>query len=107
MLRDFGAALDPARILIDGVDEQTAPRVRAEGYWSAVASGEVGPKRAADLAGQGDPRLLVCSGVAAAVFTGVIETRRVLEQRGWMPAQLQQLFTDKPCDFLRIMPDSL
>jgi len=52
MLKDFGAALDPARILIDHVEEHTIKLVKDAGYWAGMTIYPVSkctPQRAVDL----------------------------------------------------------
>src|ERR1051325_6268922 len=52
MLKDFGSALDPARILIDHVEEHTIKLVKDAGYWAGMTIYPVSkctPQRAVDL----------------------------------------------------------
>ena len=52
MLKDFGAAIDPQRVLIDHVEEHTIGMVKDAGYWAGITIypiSKVTPPRAVDM----------------------------------------------------------
>ena len=52
MLKDFGAAIDPGRVLIDHVEEHTIKLVKDAGYWAGMTIYPVSkctPQRAVDM----------------------------------------------------------
>jgi predicted metal-dependent TIM-barrel fold hydrolase len=111
MLKDFGSAIDPARVLIDHVEEHTIRMVRDAGYWAGMTIYPVSkctPQRAVDMIEIfGSDRLCVNAaadwGVSDPMNT--MRTAQEARRRGHGLKSLLQIFYHNPAEFFRQSPN--
>ena len=105
MLKDFGSALDPGRILVDHVEEHTIKMVKDAGYWAGMTIYPVSkctPQRAVDmLEMHGADRLCVNAAADWGVSDPLQTHRTLLEarRRGHPRDTLLQVFHNNPATF--------
>jgi predicted metal-dependent TIM-barrel fold hydrolase len=106
MLKDFGAVLDPGRILIDHVEEHTVKMVLDQGYWAGMTLYPVSkctPQRAVDMIEQyGAERLMVNAAADWGVSDPLMTHRAALEarRRGHTLETLLRVFHNNPAAFM-------
>ena len=105
MLRDFGSALDPGRILIDHVEEHTLKLVKDAGYWAGMTIYPVSkctPQRAVDMLEIYGPDQLCVNAAADWGVSDPLQTHRTMleaKKRGHSLQTLLQLFHNNPATF--------
>lgn len=110
MLKDFGSALDPSRILIDHVEEHTIRMVKEAGYWAGMTIYPVSkctPQRAVDMIEMhGADRLCVNAAADWGVSDPLQTHRTMLEarRRGHSAETLLQVFYNNPAEFFGQSP---
>jgi len=110
MLKDFGSAIDPDRVLIDHVEEHTIKLVKDAGYWTGMTvypTTKCTPQRAVDLMElHGCDRLCVNAAADWGVSDPLQMHRVMLEarRRGHSTQTLLQLFYNNPATFFSQSP---
>jgi predicted metal-dependent TIM-barrel fold hydrolase len=110
MLKDFGAALDPARILIDHVEEHTIKLVKDAGYWVGMTIYPISkctPQRAVDMIEIHGADQLCINAAADWGVSDPLQTHRTLleaKRRGYPLQTLLQLFYNNPATFFSQSP---
>jgi predicted metal-dependent TIM-barrel fold hydrolase len=110
MLKDFGSALDPARILIDHVEEHTIKMVKEAGYFAGMTIYPVSkctPQRAVDMIEMhGSDRLCVNAAADWGISDPLQTHRTMLEakKRGHPVEMLMQVFYNNPAEFFGQSP---
>ncbi len=105
MLHDFGSAIDPARVLIDHVEEHTIGLVKDAGYWAGMTIYPISkatPARAVDMIETyGAERLCVNAAADWGVSDPFNTHRTMLEaqRRGHDRSTLLRLFHNNPAEF--------
>jgi predicted metal-dependent TIM-barrel fold hydrolase len=105
MLKDFGAALDPGRILIDHVEEHTIGLVKEAGYWAGMTIYPVSkctPQRAVDMIEVYGAEQLCVNAAADWGVSDPLQTHRTMleaKKRGHSLASLLQVFHNNPATF--------
>jgi predicted metal-dependent TIM-barrel fold hydrolase len=105
MLKDFGAALDPGRILIDHVEEHTIGLVKEAGYWAGMTIYPVSkctPQRAVDMMEVYGAEQLCVNAAADWGISDPLQTHRTMleaKKRGHSLASLLQVFHNNPATF--------
>ncbi|HVS72553.1 MAG TPA: metal-dependent hydrolase [Phycisphaerae bacterium] len=105
MLKDFGAALDPSRILIDHVEEHTIKLVKDAGYWAGMTIYPVSkctPQRAVDMLEIYGPDQLCVNAAADWGVSDPLQTHRTMleaKKRGHPLQTLLHLFHNNPATF--------
>ena len=105
MLRDFGSAIDPSRVLIDHVEEHTIGLVKAAGYWAGMTIYPISkatPARAVDMIEMyGTERLCVNAAADWGVSDPLNTHRTMLEaqRRGHALSALLNIFHNNPARF--------
>jgi len=111
MLREFGAQLDPGRILIDHVEEHTVKMVLDEGYWAGMTIYPISkatPQRAVDMLEMyGAERLMVNAAADWGVSDPMNTHRTMVEakRRGHTLETLLQVFYNNPARFFGQAPN--
>jgi predicted metal-dependent TIM-barrel fold hydrolase len=110
MLKDFGSALDPARILIDHVEEHTIKLVKDAGYWAGMTIYPVSkctPQRAVDMIEMYGPNQLCVNAAADWGISDPLQTHRTMleaKKRGHSLDALLQIFHNNPAAFFSQNP---
>ncbi len=110
MLKDFGGALDPGRILIDHVEEHTIKLVKDAGYWAGMTIYPVSkctPQRAVDMIEIHGPERLCVNAAADWGVSDPLQTHRTLleaRRRGHPLESLMQIFYNNPAEFFGQSP---
>jgi predicted metal-dependent TIM-barrel fold hydrolase len=110
MLKDFGAALDPSRILIDHVEEHTIRMVKEAGYWAGMTIYPVSkctPQRAVDMIEMYGAEQLCVNAAADWGVSDPLQTHRTMleaRRRGHPLETLLQVFYNNPATFLGQSP---
>jgi len=110
MLKDFGSALDPSRILVDHVEEHTIKMVKEAGYYAGMTIYPVSkctPQRAVDMMEvHGSERLCVNAAADWGVSDPLQTHRTMLEakKRGHSVETLMQVFYNNPAEFFGQSP---
>jgi uncharacterized protein len=110
MLKDFGAAIDPSRVLIDHVEEHTIKLVKDAGYWAGMTIYPVSkctPQRAVDMMEVfGAEQLCVNAAADWGVSDPLMTHRTMLEakRRGHSLQTLMQVFYNNPATFFGQSP---
>jgi len=105
MLRDFGGAISPGRVLIDHVEEHTAKMVLDGGYWAGMTIYPVSkctPQRAVDMIElYGAQRLCVNAAADWGVSDPMNTMRTAWEarRRGHGLETLMRIFYNNPAEF--------
>ncbi len=105
MLKDFGPAIDPARVLIDHVEEHTIGLVKDHGFWAGMTIYPVSkatPQRAVDMIEEfGAERLCVNAAADWGVSDPMNTHRTMLEaqKRGHSLETLLRIFHNNPALF--------
>ena len=105
MLRDFGSAIDPARVLIDHVEEHTIELVKDAGYWAGMTIYPISkatPARAVDLIEMYGPQRLCVNAAADWGISDPLNTHRTMleaQRRGHQLPELLQVFHNNPAEF--------
>jgi predicted metal-dependent TIM-barrel fold hydrolase len=110
MLREFGNAIDPGRVLIDHVEEHTIGMVKEAGYWAGMTIYPVSkctPQRAVDMIEvYGAERLCVNAAADWGVSDPLMTHRTYLEarRRGHSMEMLMGVFYNNPAGFFGQSP---
>src|SRR3954447_15775428 len=110
MLKDFGGALDPARILVDHVEEHTIKLVKDAGYWAGMTIYPVSkctPQRAVDMIEVHGADQLCVNAAADWGVSDPLQTHRTMleaKRRGHSLETLMQVFYNNPAEFLGQSP---
>ena len=110
MLHDFGSALDPARILIDHVEEHTIKMVKDAGYWAGMTIYPVSkctPQRAVDMLEIYGPERLCVNAAADWGISDPLQTHRTMleaKRRGHTRDTLLKVFHNNPAEFFGQCP---
>jgi uncharacterized protein len=110
MLKDFGSALDPARVLIDHVEEHTIKMVKDAGYWAGMTIYPVSkctPQRAVDMIEMHGSGQLCVNAAADWGVSDPLQTHRTLleaRRRGHSLETLLQVFYNNPAEFFGQSP---
>jgi predicted metal-dependent TIM-barrel fold hydrolase len=110
MLKDFGAALDPGRILVDHVEEHTIKMVKDQGYWAGMTIYPVSkctPQRAVDMIEMHGANRLCVNAAADWGVSDPLQTHRTMleaKRRGHALATLLQIFHNNPQEFFSQNP---
>jgi predicted metal-dependent TIM-barrel fold hydrolase len=105
MLKDFGAALDPSRILVDHVEEHTIGLVKDAGYWAGMTIYPVSkctPQRAVDMMEMHGAEQLCVNAAADWGVSDPLQTHRTMleaKRRGHSLETLMQVFYNNPARF--------
>jgi predicted metal-dependent TIM-barrel fold hydrolase len=105
LLREFGAAIDPARVLIDHVEEHTVKMVLDEGYWAGMTIYPVSkatPQRAVDMIEMYGAERLMVNAAADWGVSDPLNTQRTwweMRRRGHSMADLLRVFHNNPATF--------
>lgn len=105
MLKDFGSALDPSRILIDHVEEHTIRLVKDAGYYAGMTIYPVSkctPQRAVDMMEVYGPERLCVNAAADWGVSDPLQTHRTMleaRRRGHSRETLLQVFYNNPATF--------
>lgn len=105
MLREFGAAIDPARVLIDHVEEHTISMVKDAGYWAGMTiypTTKATPERAIDMIEvYGAEQMCINAAADWGISDPLWIHRTMLEaqRRGQNRAALIRLFHNNPASF--------
>ncbi len=105
MLNDFGALLDPARILVDHVEEHTIKLVKDAGYWAGMTIYPVSkctPQRAVDMLEIYGPEQLCVNAAADWGVSDPLQTHRTYleaRRRGHSLETLLGVFYNNPARF--------
>jgi predicted metal-dependent TIM-barrel fold hydrolase len=110
MLKDFGSALDPSRILIDHVEEHTIKMVKDAGYYAGMTIYPVSkctPARAVDMIEMYGPDRLCVNAAADWGVSDPLQTHRTMleaRRRGHSRETLLQVFYNTPATFFGQSP---
>ncbi|MGN6369763.1 MAG: TatD family hydrolase [Phycisphaerae bacterium] len=110
MLHDFGSALDPARILIDHVEEHTIKLVKDAGYWAGMTIYPVSkctPQRAVDMIEVHGTDQLCVNAAADWGVSDPLQTHRTMleaKRRGHSRDTLLKIFHNNPATFFSQSP---
>jgi hypothetical protein len=110
MLKDFGAALDPSRVLIDHVEEHTIKMVKDAGYWAGMTIYPVSkctPQRAVDMIEMHGAQQLCVNAAADWGVSDPLQTHRTMleaRRRGHSRETLLQIFHNNPATFFGQCP---
>jgi predicted metal-dependent TIM-barrel fold hydrolase len=110
MLKDFGAALDPSRILVDHVEEHTIKLVKDAGYWAGMTIYPVSkctPQRAVDMIEMHGADQLCVNAAADWGVSDPLQTHRTMleaKRRGHSLDTLLQVFYNNPARFFSQNP---
>jgi predicted metal-dependent TIM-barrel fold hydrolase len=110
MLKDFGAAIDPSRVLIDHVEEHTIGMVKDAGYWAGMTIYPVSkctPQRAVDMMEVHGADQLCVNAAADWGVSDPLQTHRTLleaKRRGHSVETLMQVFYNNPARFFGQSP---
>jgi uncharacterized protein len=110
MLKDFGGAIDPARVLIDHVEEHTIKLVKDAGYWAGMTIYPVSkctPQRAVDMIEMHGADRLCVNAAADWGVSDPLQTHRTLleaRRRGHGLGTLLQVFYNNPATFFGQSP---
>ncbi len=110
MLHDFGSALDPARILIDHVEEHTIKLVKDAGYWAGMTIYPISkctPQRAVDMIEIHGHHQLCVNAAADWGVSDPLQTHRTMleaKRRGPSLQTLLQIFHNNPATFFSQSP---
>ncbi len=105
MLKGFGSAIDPARILIDHVEEHTIRLLKDRGYWAGMTIYPVSkatPQRAVDMIETCGPERLVVNAAADWGVSEPLNTHRTMLEaklRGHPREVLLKVFHNNPAEF--------
>jgi predicted metal-dependent TIM-barrel fold hydrolase len=105
MLKDFGGLIDPARVLIDHVEEHTIKMVKDAGYWAGMTIYPVSkctPQRAVDMIEVHGPSQLCVNAAADWGVSDPLQTHRTMleaRRRGHPASTLLQVFYNNPAEF--------
>ncbi len=105
MLRDFGSAIDPARVLIDHVEEHTIELVKDAGFWAGMTIYPISkatPARAVDMIEMYGPQRLCVNAAADWGISDPLNTHRTMleaQRRGHQLPELLQVFHNNPAEF--------
>lgn len=105
MLKDFGTAIDPQRVLIDHVEEHTIGLVKEAGYWAGMTIYPISkatPQRAVDMIEvYGAGQLCVNAAADWGVSDPLNTHRTMLEarRRGHSVSTLLEVFHNNPARF--------
>jgi len=105
MLKDFGSLIDPARVLIDHVEEHTIKIVKDAGYWAGMTIYPVSkctPQRAVDMIEMHGPDQLCVNAAADWGVSDPLQTHRTLleaRRRGHSLSTLMRVFYNNPAEF--------
>ena len=105
MLRDFGSAIDPARILIDHVEEHTIELVKDAGFWAGMTIYPISkatPARAVDMIEMYGPQRLCVNAAADWGISDPLNTHRTVleaQRRGHQLPELLKVFHNNPAEF--------
>jgi predicted metal-dependent TIM-barrel fold hydrolase len=106
MLREFGSALDPSRILIDHIEEHTAKLVLDQGYWAGMTLYPVSkctPQRAVDMLENFGAEKLMVNAAADWGVSDPLQTHRAMlemRKRGHAVETLVRVFHNNPAFFM-------
>jgi len=110
MLKDFGNAIDPSRVLIDHVEEHTVKLVKDAGYWVGTTiypTTKCTPQRAVDLMELHGAERLCVNAAADWGISDPLQTQRTLleaKRRGHSLQMLLQIFYNNPATFFGQSP---
>ncbi|HVT80895.1 MAG TPA: hypothetical protein VHM90_09575, partial [Phycisphaerae bacterium] len=110
MLKDFGSAIDPGRVLIDHVEEHTIKLVKDAGYWAGMTIYPVSkctPQRAVDMMEMHGAGLLCVNAAADWGVSDPLQTHRTLleaRRRGHTVETLVKVFYNNPARFFGQSP---
>lgn len=110
MLKDFGSAIDPSRVLIDHVEEHTIGLVKDAGYWAGMTIYPVSkctPQRAVDMIEMHGAQQLCVNAAADWGVSDPLQTHRTLleaRRRGHALETLLQVFYNNPAEFFGQSP---
>ena len=105
MLKDFGNAIDPGRVLIDHVEEHTIGLVKDAGYWAGMTIYPISkatPQRAVDMMEMYGPERLCVNAAADWGVSDPLNTHRTMHEarrRGHPLPVLLDLFYNNPARF--------
>jgi predicted metal-dependent TIM-barrel fold hydrolase len=110
MLRDFGGAIDPSRVLIDHVEEHTIKMVKDEGYWAGMTIYPISkctPQRAVDMIEMHGADQICVNAAADWGVSDPMQTHRTLmeaRRRGHLLETLLKVFYNNPARFFGQSP---
>ncbi|MCL2647146.1 MAG: TatD family hydrolase [Phycisphaerales bacterium] len=110
MLKDFGGAIDPGRVLIDHVEEHTIKLVKEAGCWAGMTIYPISkctPQRAVDLMELYGSDQLCVNAAADWGVSDPLQTHRTLleaKRRGHSLQTLLQIFYNNPATFFSQSP---
>jgi predicted metal-dependent TIM-barrel fold hydrolase len=110
MLKDFGGAIDPSRVLIDHVEEHTIRLVKDAGYWAGMTIYPVSkctPQRAVDMIEMHGAGQLCVNAAADWGVSDPLQTQRTMleaRRRGHPLETLMQIFYNNPAEFFGQSP---
>ncbi len=105
MLKDFGPAIDPGRVLIDHVEEHTIKLVKDAGYWAGMTIYPISkatPQRAVDMMEMYGPERLCVNAAADWGVSDPLNTHRTMQEarrRGHPLPVLLDVFYNNPARF--------
>ena len=105
MLRDFGSAIDPARVLIDHVEEHTISLVKDAGFWAGMTIYPISkatPARAVDMIEMHGAERLCVNAAADWGVSDPLNTHRTMleaQRRGHKLPELLKVFHNNPAEF--------
>jgi predicted metal-dependent TIM-barrel fold hydrolase len=105
MLRDFGSAIDPGRVLIDHVEEHTIGLVKDAGYWAGMTIYPISkatPARAVDMIETHGADQLCVNAAADWGISDPLNTHRTMleaQRRGHTLTTLLKVFHNNPAEF--------
>lgn len=105
MLKDFGGAIDPGRVLIDHVEEHTIGLVKDAGYWAGMTIYPISkatPQRAVDMMEMYGPERLCVNAAADWGVSDPLNTHRTMleaRRRGHPLPVLLDVFYNNPARF--------
>jgi predicted metal-dependent TIM-barrel fold hydrolase len=110
LLKDFGSAIDPGRVLIDHVEEHTIGLVKDQGYWAGMTIYPVSkctPQRAVDMIEMHGANQLCVNAAADWGVSDPLQTHRTMleaKKRGHSLQTLMQVFYNNPAEFFGQSP---
>ncbi|HUO10272.1 MAG TPA: metal-dependent hydrolase [Phycisphaerae bacterium] len=110
MLKDFGSAIDPSRVLIDHVEEHTIRMVKDAGYWAGMTIYPVSkctPQRAVDMIEVHGAEHLCVNAAADWGVSDPLQTHRTMleaKRRGHSLETLMTVFYNNPAVFFGQSP---
>jgi len=111
MLKDFGSAIDPARVLVDHVEEHTIKLVKDAGYWAGMTIYPISkatPQRAVDMIEVFGAERLCVNAAADWGVSDPLNTHRTAweaRRRGHSLETLLQVFYNNPATFFGQAPN--